>query len=53
MAWGQGGGHSPVENGRAVRAHGSVAVKREQHVALSAELTHEALSLAPLGVTMG
>lgn len=39
-----------MEDGGAVAAHGSVAVEGEQHVALSAELTHEALGLAPLGV---
>lgn len=43
------GGHPPVEDGGAVGAHGRVAVEREQHVTLSAELAHKALGLAPLG----
>lgn len=46
------GPHPPVEDGGAVGAHGRVAVEGEEHVTLSAELTHEALGLAPLGATV-
>lgn len=42
----------PVEDGRAVTAHGCVAVEGEQHVTLSAELTYETLGLAPLAVQL-
>lgn len=40
--------HQPVEDSRAVTAHGCVAVKGDQHITLSAELTYKTLGLAPL-----